>query len=157
VSANADATDPTAVVFNRIDTASQPTRFISGVAIDPEDSNHAFVSFSGYNAYTPTTPGHVFEVRYHPHSGTATWTDLSFNLGDMPVTGIALDSVTGDVYAATDFGVVSLRSGSHQWSTAAPGLPFVAVYGISIDSAARILYAATHGRGIWSLDLLSGD
>ena len=157
VSANADATDPTAVVFNRIDTASQPTRFISGVAIDPEDSNHAFVSFSGYNAYTPTTPGHVFEVRYHPHSGTATWTDLSFNLGDMPVTGIALDSVTGDVYAATDFGVVSLRSGSHQWSTAAPGLPFVAVYGISIDSAARVLYAATHGRGIWSLDLLSGD
>jgi len=136
---NADASDPTAVVFKRIDTASQPTRFISAVAIDPENSNHAFVSFSGYNAYTPTTPGHVFDVRYHPGSGTATWTDLSFNLGDMPVTGIALDSVTGTLYVATDFGVASLGSGSHEWRTAAPGLPFVAVYGISIDSAARVL------------------
>ncbi len=155
VTKNADASDPTAVVFKRIDTASQPTRFISAVAIDPENSNHAFVSFSGYNAYTPTTPGHVFDVRYHPGSGTATWTDLSFNLGDMPVTGIALDSVTGTLYVATDFGVASLGSGSHEWRTAAPGLPFVAVYGISIDSGARVLYSATHGRGIWSLDLSS--
>jgi hypothetical protein len=155
VTKNADASDPTAVVFKRIDTASQPTRFISGVAIDPENSNHAFVSFSGYNAYTPTTPGHVFDVRYHPGSGTATWTDLSFNLGDMPVTGIALDSVTGTLYVATDFGVASLGSGSHEWRTAASGLPFVAVYGIAIDSAARVLYSATHGRGIWSLDLSS--
>jgi len=72
--------DPTAVVFKRIDTASQPTRFISAVAIDPENSNHAFVSFSGYNAYTPTTPGHVFDVRYHPGSGTATWTDHQFSI-----------------------------------------------------------------------------
>lgn len=157
VSANANAADPTAVVFQRIDTASQPTRFISGVAIDPENPNHAFVSFSGYNAYTPTTPGHVFEVRYHPDSGTAAWTDLSFNLGDMPVTGIALDSVTGTLYAATDFGVASLRSGGHRWRTAAPGLPFVAVYGIAVDSAARVLYSATHGRGIWRLDLSSDD
>src|SRR6266404_3662687 len=155
VTKNADASDPTAVVFKRIDTASQPTRFISAVAIDPENSNHAFVSFSGYNAYTPTTPGHVFDVRYHPGSGTATWTDLSFNLGDMPVTGIALDSVTGTLYVATDFGVASLSAGGHHWRTAASGLPFVAVYGIAIDSAARVLYSATHGRGIWSLDLSS--
>ena len=157
VTKNADAADPTAVVFNRVDTASQPTRFISGVAIDPENSNHAFVSFSGYNAYTPTAPGHVFEVRYHPGSGTATWTDRSFNLGDMPVTGIALDSATGTLYAATDFGVAALSPESHQWRTAAPGLPLVAVYGITVDSAARVLYSATHGRGIWSLDLSSGD
>jgi hypothetical protein len=155
VSANADAADPTAVVFKRIDTASQPTRFISGVAIDPANPNHAFVSFSGYNAYTPTTPGHIFDVQYHPGMASATWTDLSFDLGDMPVTGLALDSVTGTVYAATDFGVLSLRSGSHHWRTAAPGLPFVAVYGIAVDSAARILYSATHGRGAWRLDLSS--
>jgi hypothetical protein len=155
VSANADAADPTAVVFKRIDTPSQPRRFISEVAIDPANSNHAFASFSGYNAYTPTTPGHVFEVQYHPGTGSATWTDLSFNLGDMPVTGLALDSVTGTLYAATDFGVASLRSGGHQWRTAAPGLPFVAVYGIAVDSSARVLYSATHGRGIWRLDLSS--
>jgi hypothetical protein len=125
------------------------------VAIDPENPNHAFVSFSGYDAYTPTTPGHVFEVQYHPGTGSATWTDLSFNLGDMPVTGVALDSVTRTLYIATDFGVASLGSESHHWRTAAPGLPFVAVYGIAVDSSARVLYSATHGRGIWRLDLSS--
>ena len=29
---------------------------------------------------------------------TATWTDLSFNLDDLPVNGVALDSETGDLY-----------------------------------------------------------
>jgi hypothetical protein len=53
--------------------------------------------------------------------------------------------------------VVALSPESHQWRTAAPGLPLVAVYGITVDSAARVLYSATHGRGIWSLDLSSGD
>ena len=43
------------------------------IAVDPGNPYHAFVSFSGYNAYTPTTPGHVFDVTYDPASGTATW------------------------------------------------------------------------------------
>jgi hypothetical protein len=59
VSGNADA--PAAnVIFTRLDTSKQPIRFISGIAVDPANANRAFVSFSGYNAYTPTTPGHVF-------------------------------------------------------------------------------------------------
>jgi len=74
----------------------------------------------------------------------------------MPVTGIALDSVTGTLYVATDFGVASLGSGSHEWRTAAPGLPFVAVYGISIDSAARVaVLGHPRPRHLWSLDLSS--
>ncbi|HEX4583434.1 MAG TPA: hypothetical protein VH183_01310 [Burkholderiaceae bacterium] len=157
VSDNADAFDPTAVTFQRIDTAAQPTRFISAIAVDPADPRHAFVSFCGYSAYTPTTPGHIFDVRYHPGSGSATWTDLSFNFGDQPVTGIAFDAPTRTLYAATDFGVASLRLGSQQWHNAAPGLPQVAVYAVSIDSAARALYVATHGRGIWSLVLPSSE
>src|SRR6476660_8136719 len=64
VASNAD--DPTAgnVTFYRIDTASTPTRFVSGIAVDPTNPNHAFVSFSGYNAYNPAQTGHVFEVTY---------------------------------------------------------------------------------------------
>src|SRR5262249_58537792 len=51
VSQNADAADANAVTFTRIDTPSTPTRFISGIAVDPTNPNHAFVSFSGYDAY----------------------------------------------------------------------------------------------------------
>jgi hypothetical protein len=153
VSTNADTPVPSSVTFNRIDTPSQPGRFISGITVDPANPNHAFVSFSGYNAYTPSTPGHVFEVTYNPSAKTATWKDLSYNLGDMPVTGVAFDNITGDVFAAFDFGVATLPSGTQIWVPAAGSLPPVAVYGLAIDPAARVLYAATHGRGVWQLDL----
>ena len=61
---------PRQVTFNRIDTDAQPSRFVSGISIDPANPNHAWVSFSGYTAYTPDTPGHVFEVTFDPSTAT---------------------------------------------------------------------------------------
>jgi hypothetical protein len=156
VSSNADNPTPSSVTFYRIDTSSTPTRFVSGIAIDPSNPNHAYISYSGYNAYaiaSGTATGHVFEVKYNPISHTATWTNLDNNLGDQPITGIALDANTGDLFVSTDFSVNMLRSGDTQWVPAAGSLPPVAVYGLTIDSNARVLYAATHGRGAWSLAL----
>ena len=156
VASNADNPIPSNVTFYRIDTSSTPTRFVSGIAIDPSNPNHTYISFSGYNAYataTGTATGHVFEVMYNAVSHTATWTNLDNNLGDQPITGIALDANTGDLFVSTDFGVNMLRKGDSQWAPAAGSLPPVAVYGLTIDSNARVLYAATHGRGAWALDL----
>jgi hypothetical protein len=154
ISSNADKASGS-VIFYRIDTSSTPTRFVSGIAVDPNDPNHAFISFSGYNAYATaagTVPGHVFDVHYDPTGHTATWNNIDVNLGDEPVTGIAYDSNTGKVYISTDFGVDVAQPGG-QWASAGANLPPVAVYGLTIDSSARILYAATHGRGAWSLSL----
>jgi len=153
ISTNANAADPKAVNFTRIDTATQPGRFISGIAVDSKNPYHAYVSFSGYDAYTPATPGHVFDVTYNPQTGKATWKNLSNNLGDQPITGIAFDSARGNVYVSTDFGVAQLRNGSTYWSRAATGLPFVAVYSLTLSENGRVLYAATHGRGVWRLDI----
>jgi hypothetical protein len=153
VSSNADNATPSAVTFYRIDTKSTPTRFVSGIAIDPSDPNHAFISFSGYNAYNPTQPGHVFDVHYNSTSHKASWTNIDHNLGDEPITDIALDSQTGNLFISTDFGVNILPSGGTQWVPAASGLPPAAVYGLTIDSGNRVLYAATHGRGAWRLGL----
>src|SRR5439155_643792 len=102
ISSNADKAGGQ-VVFFRIDTSSTPTRFVSGIAVDPSDPNHAFISFSGYNAYNPTQPGHVFDVHYDSTGHTATWTNIDHNLGDEPITDIALDPNTGDLYVSTDF------------------------------------------------------
>jgi hypothetical protein len=153
VSMNANTANPASVVFNRIDTPQQPQRYVSGISVDPRYPTRAFVSFSGYNAYTPSTPGHVFEVEYHPHTGTPSWSDISANLGDQPILGVAFDSQTGRVYAATDYGVVVRSSNAGSWHLAGSGLPRVAVYELVIDSASRTLYAVTHGRGIYRLDL----
>jgi hypothetical protein len=152
-----NAGDPTAagVAFDRIDTPSTPERFVSGIAVDPEHPNHAFISFSGYNAYANaagTAPGHVFDVVYDPVSHTATWKNIDYDLGDQPITDVALDT-NGDLYASTDFGVDVLAHGTTQWVPASTGLPSVAVYGLTIDRAHRVLYAATHGRSAWQLSL----
>src|SRR5205814_8662875 len=109
----------------RIDTSSTPERFVSGIAVDPTDPNHAFISFSGYNAYalaSGTATGHVFEVTYDPTGHTATWTNIDHNnLGDQPITGIALDS-NGDLYVSTDFCVDVLTASGTEWVAAGVGL-----------------------------------
>src|SRR5438477_1709062 len=64
ISSNADKASGQ-VAFFRIDTSSTPERFVSVIAVDPSDPNHAFISFSGYNAYATasgTATGHVFDV-----------------------------------------------------------------------------------------------
>ncbi len=145
-----NASDAAANVrFRRIDELTTPKRVITGIAIDPTDGTHAFVSYTGYDAYTPTTPGHVFEVHAAP-GGKASFTDISANIGDMPITGLVLDPATGDLYAATDFGVITRKAGTSAWVPAGAGIPHVAVYQLRL-TADGLLYAATHGRGIWTL------
>jgi hypothetical protein len=155
ISSNADAEPPSAVVFTRLDTlaANDPNRFVSGINVDPANPNHAWISYSGFNATTPTTPGHVFEVTYIPGAGTAAWVDVSHDLGDLPVTDVIRDDVRGDLYASTDFGVFRLAAGTTDWVEAAPGMPNVEVAGLTFVPSARRLYAATHGLGAWILNL----
>jgi hypothetical protein len=126
---------------------------VSGIAVDPDDANHAWISYSGYDAYTPSTTGHVFEVRFTDGAGTATFQNLSYNLGDQPILDVVRDAGNGDLYVATDFGVLRLPSGSNTWVQAAAGMPTVAVYGLTIDASGTVMYAATHGRGIYRIAL----
>src|SRR5439155_18003079 len=73
ISKNADTTN-TSVTYTRLDSldVNSPARFITGVSVDPANSNHAWISYGSYSALTPTTPGHVFSVTYDPNAGTAT-------------------------------------------------------------------------------------
>jgi hypothetical protein len=161
VTKNVDAPNPGDVTFTRIDNATSPNRFVSGITIDPKNANRAWITYTGYNANTPTTPGHVFQVDYNATTHTATWTDIdngSGPIGDLPVTGIARDDATGTLYVSTDFTVLADKASPNgtydgNWLPAANGLPLVEVAGVSIDPKSRTLYAATHGRAIWQLQL----
>lgn len=152
-----NANDPAASVqWHRVDPGTpvsiDPTRFISTIYVDPANAHHAWVSYSGYNVNTPSTPGHVFEVTWGG-SGTATWLDRSYNLPDFPITAVVRDDVNGDLYAASDFGVKKLPNATTTWVVAGSGLPMVEVPGLTIIPSARLLYAATHGRSAWVLQL----
>jgi hypothetical protein len=158
ISKNADV-GAHSVTYARLDSlaANSPGRFISGIAVDPADPNHAWITYSSYSAITPATPGHVFSVTYDQGAGTATWTNLDGIGGpafpDFPATGVAFDSGRGDLYVSNDWGVLRLPNGSTDWEIAGTGLPQVEVAGLTIVPTARKLYAATHGRSAWQLTL----
>ncbi|MGB9474954.1 MAG: hypothetical protein WCE87_07780 [Candidatus Udaeobacter sp.] len=158
ISKNANTTN-IGVTYTRLDSlaTNSPPRFVSTIFVDPADSNHAWISYSSYSSLTPATPGHIFSVRYNPGPGTATWTNLDGSgataFPDFPATSVAFDSVTGDLYASNDWGVLKRAHGSTDWEVAAAGLPMVEVNGIVIATNARKLYAATHGRSAWVLNL----
>jgi hypothetical protein len=149
VSNNANAAAGS-VTYTRLDqSADLPQRFPSGIAIDPANPNHAFISYSGYTEYSPG--GHVYEVTFNPGAGTATATDLSADLGDQPVTDVVYAPTAHALFASTDFGVLTRSTtGGGGW-VGTPGLPVVAVYGLSYDGVTHELYAATHGRSIWKI------
>ena len=115
ISRNANAEPASGVTFTRLDSLA---------ANDPEPLRERHLHRSGQRQprvdlvlkvsapRRPTTPGHVFSVTYDPVAGTATWTDVSYDLGDIPINDIASDSVSGDLYAASDFGVFRLVAGT---------------------------------------------
>ncbi|HEY3311338.1 MAG TPA: hypothetical protein VGK00_06820 [Anaerolineales bacterium] len=155
ISKNVDADPAAAVTWTRLDVlaSNDPNRFVTSIFIDPANPNHAWLSYSGFNAITPALTGHVFEVTFNPSAGTATWADRSFDLGDVPVTDLVLDSFSGDLYASSDFGVYRLAAGTTTWVPAAPGMPKVEVAGLAVVPGDRKLFAATHGLGAWQLNL----
>ncbi|HWS70143.1 MAG TPA: hypothetical protein VN325_45860 [Steroidobacteraceae bacterium] len=155
VSHNADTANPASVTFARVDSSNvaAPERFVSGIASDPANANRAWIAYSGFNALTPATPGHVFEVTWDPANMSSNWTSLDFDLGDQPVNHLVRDAKTGDLYTATDFGVLVLAHGSSHWREAGEGLPTLLTPFLEILPEQRLLFAGTHGRGAWYLRL----
>jgi hypothetical protein len=152
VSKNADAAGR-AVQFTRIDNAVTPNRFVTRIVVDRANPNAALVSYSGFNALTASTPGHVFRVVFDPVSGQASFASLDFDLGDLPINTLAYDDVRGDIYAGTDFGPLMLRLGSNTWEPAGVGFPEVLMVDLEIVPEKRLLVAATHGLGIFYMTL----
>jgi len=177
VTHNADASDPATVAWHRIDNATSPTRFPSGIYVDPANTGHAWVTYSGYNAATPTTPGHVFSVNENgtvtPGSGTFTNLHVESgasayptptNDGDLPVSDVVRDDATQTLYVGTDFGVLRGDDDGASWHVTA-GMPRYEVMHLEIQPSSRVptctgggpckrvLYAATHSQGIWQMKL----
>lgn len=147
VSTNINAKDAD-VAFTRIDTLAKgdklPARFVTSIVVDPKNPLHAWISYGGYSAYSPG--GHVFDVTVASDLKSAAVQDLSYDLGDIPVTALARSN--GVLFAATDYGVLVLDGAS--WKIAGDGLPTVLTSDLVVGADGSV-YAATHGRGLWQL------
>ncbi len=122
------------MTFTRIDTGATPGRFVTRIFADRANPNVAIVSYSGFNALTPATPGHVFRAEFDPSTGRATFTSSDFDLGDIPINTLAYDHVRGHLYAATDFGPLVLKAGTSRWVLAGRGFPEVVMVDLEINA-----------------------
>jgi hypothetical protein len=166
VSKNANDPNPALVTFARIDDTDtdDPPRYPTAIFVDRSNPNHAWITYSGYNSKTPATPGHIFEVTFHPATGSAaatgTFTNRDgsgpFAYGDIPANSIVATN-RGTLFVGNDYGVVANFRGSGSWRRAAPGLPNMDVPDLIYVPERRAIYAATHGQGAWKLDLDADD
>ena len=87
-----------------------PNRPILGIALDPTvpaaNLPVGYAAVGGFNANTPTTPGHVFQVTCGATCGSFTWANKTGNLPDIPVDSIIVNpNFPQQVFAGTDFGL----------------------------------------------------
>jgi hypothetical protein len=158
VSKNADAVDPHTVTFDRIDddptAGATPPRYPADIFVDRKDPNHAWIVYSGYNAKTPATPGHVFEVYYVPGASKfilRDGTNRNSNYGDIPANSI-VQTDRGTVYVGTDYGVVVREpNNDNVWKMAPAGLPNIDTPDLIYIPERDTVIAATHGQGAWAL------
>ena len=88
----------------------------------------------------------------------ATWTAVDGNLPDMPVRWAVFHPTQNNkVVIGTEAGVfttANLNGSSTQW-TASPGFPLVKVDMLKLRKSDNTIVAATHGRGMWTANILS--
>ncbi len=127
-----------------------PNYSITGIAVDPNNSFHVFVTVGGFNAGN--------KVYYSTDAGTS-WTNISGTLPNIPTNCIAFQNTSGTpanaIYIGTDIGVFYRDDNHTDWIPFRNGLPTVPVFDLEINESAGVLTAGTFGRGLWRSSLYS--
>ncbi len=150
VQVTTDAGKLGSATWRNVTKAPLPNRFVTDIGLDPNEQRRAIVTYSGFNANTPTTPGKVFLT----NDQGGTWTDITGDLPDTPANSIAVDpNQANTYYLGTDIGVFQTTNGGQNWSRLGSGLPRVAVFTVRYHAATKNLVVGTYGRGAWKLAL----
>jgi len=141
-----------------------PLRPVLGVALDPSVTAAnlpvGYAGVGGFDANTPTTPGHVFQVTCTADCSSFTWADKTGNLPDIPVDSIIVNPNNAQqVYAGTDWGVYytdDITVASPTWQRFENGIPHAMVWDMQIDRGSTTLSVWTRSRGAYVYPLPGG-
>jgi hypothetical protein len=145
VSTNGTAASPT---FTQVDTNSPglPNRVCTRITIDPTNSNRVYATFGGF------TPDNVWRT----DNAGATWTSITNNLPAAPVRSLVVwEANPGYLYVGTQVGIFASANGGQSWSPSNDGPT-----NCSVDELfwmGNTLVAATHGRGMFSINISTGQ
>lgn len=140
-----------------------PNRPINGITLDPSVSAAnvpvGYAAVGGFNANSPTIPGHVFQVTCAASCGSFVWADKTGNMPDIPVNSIIVNpNYPQQVFAGTDFGLYftnDVTQPSPSWYRFDSGLPHAMIWDMQIDRGATTLSVWTRGRGAYVYPLPS--
>lgn len=127
---------------------------VERIVVDARDPRLALVALGSRPSAAPAgaRAPHVLRTV----NGGAFWDDLTANLPDSGVWGIAADRASGAVYVATDRGLLMTISDlnnpapANPWFTAGEGLPAASVVDVRLDAGGNQLYVAVDGYGIYA-------
>lgn len=129
-------------------SAGLPQRWITRVAVDPQDAHTAYMTLSGYrwDEYLP----HIFRTT----DAGSSWEDISGNLPEIPLNDVIVDPGSDStLFVAGDGGVFFTRDLGGQWHYLGSELPLVPVTDLTLHHPTRTLVAATFGRSMFKYDL----
>jgi autotransporter-associated beta strand protein len=127
------------------------TLSISGLAVDPGNRDTVYLVSKKFG---------LSKVLLSTDAGQ-TWTDITFNLPNIPTWAVAVDPRTdsptklgqGTVYIGNDNGVWQLPAGSTTWVRFGAGMPSVQVRSLQLNQALNTLTAGTYGRSMFQFFL----
>jgi uncharacterized repeat protein (TIGR01451 family) len=140
-----------------------PNRPIFGVRFDPTTELVAYAAVGGFNANTPSTPGHLFQVTCTANCATFTWKDKTGNLPDIPAEQVMPNpNRPQQVFVGTDWGLYytdDITQDAPEWFRF-EGFPHVMVWELVVDrgpasspKASTTLAVFTRSRGAWAWPL----
>jgi len=126
---------------------------VEAIYADARDPRLA-LAVSGARGASPTGTKAV-HVRRTINSG-AFWDDLTANLPDAPVHGIAADRASGAVYVASDTGVyftmedLNAAAPATPWTAITQGLPAAPVRDVRLDANGNQLFVLLDNYGVYA-------
>ncbi|MBK6331198.1 MAG: T9SS type A sorting domain-containing protein [Bacteroidetes bacterium] len=121
---------------------------MTSVMAHPKNANTIYITKGGYGVNSKV---------YKSIDNGNNWTNISFNIPNVPVNCLQIDtesdSLNVDIYIGTDVGVFYKKDSDITWQYYGTGLPNTQVSDIEIFYATGKLRAGTYGRGIWQTDI----
>ena len=96
--------------------AERPNRFVSGISHRPCQRQPCLDLVQRVQRDDSDDAGARVRSDVRPRRGHCDLDGPSYDFGDIPITDVARDDFTGDLYASSDFGVFRLASGATTWT-----------------------------------------
>ncbi len=129
---------------------SLPNADIRDISFNPNDDDNIFVVYGRYQ----NDGNKVFMT----NDGGSTWLNVTYNLGDMPISSVVVDHTSAsNIYLGAEIGVYSKSMSGTTWTLHGSGLPNMNARELEINYSTNALRVATWGRGLWENTLIGRE